>query len=364
MKSSRIIAVLFCALCIAACSPKASVKGELEGAPGKNVVVKLLDVNVYNVLDTVKTNASGRFSYKVKVQKGQPEFVYFFYGDTKIASLLLKKGDKVKVVSDTLGHWTVSGSEECEKLREVENAFADFAAKMGSDSGQATVKTYVDYYRDCVRYVMANPYSLTTIPVLYQNLDGSLPVFSQSTDAILFRNAADSLLTVYPDSKYVKALDKEATRRQQLLGLENRFNQAVEIGFPDFTLPDINGKKLSVSDIDARVIMVYFWSAEDAAQKMFNLDALLPLYKDFHDKGFEICAVSLDTDKALWATTIRNQKLPWVNLCDGKGAASPVVPLYNISALPAMFLIEDGEILARPIDGEAAMRSELRRFLK
>ena len=62
-----------------------------------------------------------------------------------------------------------------------------------------TAQEYVKYYRECVKYVMANAKSLTVIPVLYQNFGENLPVFGQATDAIHFRNIADSLEMKWPE---------------------------------------------------------------------------------------------------------------------------------------------------------------------
>ena len=71
----------------AACADNAKIEGQLSDAPSSEVIVKLLNVNHYEILDTVKTDASGKFAYKVEVKKGQPEFIYVFYKDTKVASL-------------------------------------------------------------------------------------------------------------------------------------------------------------------------------------------------------------------------------------------------------------------------------------
>ncbi len=80
-KSIRIIFFAAAASVAAACTSGARIDGAVESAPSSEVVVKLLDANRYSVLDTVKTDASGKFSYKVDVKKGQPEFVYLFFGD-------------------------------------------------------------------------------------------------------------------------------------------------------------------------------------------------------------------------------------------------------------------------------------------
>ena len=228
---SKIIIFAAAMVMAAACSSKAGIEGELKGAASSEVVVKLLNINQYQVLDTVKTDASGKFSYKMEVAKGQPEFVYVFYKDTKVASLLLEAGDKVSVSADTLGNFTVEGSQESVKLAQVEKEYADALVQLTTLSSQALLaegaeadalkrqvgQIYVEYYRSRVKYVMENSKSLTSVPVFFQNFGSDLPVFSQTTDALLFANIADSLESVYPDSRYVKALRKEAERSEEVM---------------------------------------------------------------------------------------------------------------------------------------------------
>ena len=351
------------------CSDNVRISGTLEGAPDSKVVIKQLSGSSFNVLDTVKTDASGAYTYKMSLEEGQPEFVYVFNGDTKVASLLLQKGDKVKVVSDLNGGYTVEGSEESAKLKQVEDDFSsfmkDFSVSVQAEDGPAASRKYIEYYRSRVKYILDNSKSLTSIPVLYQKVNEDFPVFGQTTDAVHFRSIHDSLALVYPGSKYVAALGKEAERRMNLLALEQKLSVANEAGFPDVELPSIDGKKVKISDLDSKLVMVYFWQASDAAQKMFNQDVLLPLYKTYHPKGLEIYSICLDTDKGLWASAVKSQGLPWVNVCDGLGAASPVVYVYNISqGLPVAFMIEDGVLNPTTVSSEKELRSVLSSKLK
>ena len=364
---------------LVSCGSNARIDGTLTDAASSEVIVKLLESNRYEVLDTVKTDASGHFSYKVDVTEGQPEFVYIFYKDKKIASLLLEAGDKVGVVSDTLGHVTFEGSEESVKLAEVEKAYAaalaefeDIALLMSAATDQADFDrlaknmsdAYVAYYRDRVRYIMENSKSLTVIPVFYQSLGDNLPLFSQNTDAILFMNIADSLETVYPESKYVKALRRDAQARFGYLELQERIVNAEEVGYPEIELPDLEGKMRKLSDMQSRVVIVCFWSAAQAQQNMFNIEFFKPLYEQYHSKGLDIYQVSLDVDKTLWATTVRGQELPWTNVCDSRGVQSPYVSLYNLTAVPAAFIIADGELVDGKIVDEASLRKLLDDILK
>lgn len=362
---------------LSSCSDSAKISGTLAGAHDAEVVVKLLDVNHYEVLDTVRTDAAGHYSYKAAVKKGQPEFIYLFYKDVKVASLLLSKGDKVIVESDTTGNCSVSGSDETLKLMGVEKDEAEYSSAVqtladklagvdaGSDEAAALRKEitakYIAYYRSRVKYILQNPHSMTAIPVLYQVVGNGMPVFSQSTDAIHFSNVADSLSTIYPDSKYVKALRKDADKRLQMLELSSRISSAESSGFPDLEMPDVNGKKVKLSDVKAKVTMVYFWSSAVAAQTLFNVEEVLPIYNDLHDKGFEVYSICIDTDKAVWATVVKNQKLPWINVCDGNGNASPALSLYNVGSIPTAYFIIDGALVNAPSVKDAA---SMRNFVK
>ena len=376
MNMSRFSNVIRCAaaaLLAAACTPTAKVEMTLDSAPSSEVVVKLLNINQYEVLDTLKTDASGKFSYKVNVEEGQPEFVYVYYKDKRVASLLLEAGDRVNVSADTLGNYTVQGSEESSRLALVEHEYSAaqkrlqaLAVQMETASDeqmaslrQALAKEYVAYYRQCVKYILENSRSLTAVPVLYQNFGPELPVFSQNTDAIHFVNVADSLSLAYPQSKYVRALRKEAERRYGYMELEAKLRTVSPVGFPDIVLPDINAQQVRLSEVDSKVIMLFFWDPSNANQKMFNLDILESLHNDYHEKGFEIYQVALTTDKAAWAQIVKKQNLPWINVCDRLGAASQYVTTYNIPVLPATYIIADGEL----VDGEIVDEKSVRRLL-
>ena len=376
MNMSRFSNVIRCAaaaLLAAACTPTAKVEMTLDSAPSSEVVVKLLNINQYEVLDTLKTDPSGKFSYKVNVEEGQPEFVYVYYKDKRVASLLLEAGDKVNVSADTLGNYTVQGSEESSRLALVEQEYSAaqkrlqaLAVQMETASDeqmaslrQALAKEYVAYYRQCVKYILENSRSLTAVPVLYQNFGPELPVFSQNTDAIHFVNVADSLALAYPQSKYVRALRKEAERRYGYMELEAKLRTVSPVGFPDIVLPDINAQQVRLSEVDSKVIMLFFWDPSNANQKMFNLDILESLHNDYHEKGFEIYQVALTTDKAAWAQIVKKQNLPWINVCDRLGAASQYVTTYNIPVLPATYIIADGEL----VDGEIVDEKSVRRLL-
>ncbi len=375
------------ALCVAAASlavcllaPKgALIKGSVAGAPESEIVVAKLDINRFETLDTLTTDADGAFRYRLDIRKGQPEFVYFFRNDRKIASLLLERGDRVTLNTDTLGVATVFGSPESEKLAQVEQSLANFSAEFAALAGRLNAlkegsreyaavsremaAKYVGYYKDRLKYVLSNSHSLTVVPVMFQQVGENLPLFSQHTDALHFRSISDSLETVYPESAYVKSLRAAADERMRVFELSSKIQTATEVSYLDIEMPDVTGVKRKLSELDDKVVLLHFWSASRPAQKMFNLDVLKPLYERYRGRGFEIYQVAVDVDKADWARTIRDQQLEWVNVCDGLGTASPVVAAYNLSSLPVSFLFSKGQMVQTSLRDEASLRRALDKLL-
>ena len=72
----------------------------------------------------------------------------------------------------------------------------------------------------------------------------------------------------------------------------------------------------------------------------------------------------MNPDKSAWASVVKAQKLPWINVNDGLGAASPSVMLYNVAEVPSSFLIADGVLGSAAIKGSGALSAELPRLLK
>ncbi len=356
--------IVAAALALAACTPGARIDCTVQDAPRAGLVLRQLDMNSYKLVDSVRTDASGRVRCTVPVREGDPEFVYIFYKDTRIASLLLNRGDRVTVVTDTLGHASYTGSPESEALAGVEAAASRFGAAMLAASDPAELgQIYVSHYRESVRYVLEHPGSLTVIPVLLEQLDAATPVFSQYTDAIIFRQAADSLAAVYPASRYVKALDKEASRRENAMTLQRMVSGAEALGYPDLEMPSVTGARVRLSGMDSRAVLVHFWDSSSATDKMFNLDVLLPVWDKWHGKGLEIYSVDVNPDKSGWAAVVKAQQLPWVNVNDGLGSLQ-AVGLYNVTAVPVTYLLVDGDLSAAVISGRESLEKELANVLK
>lgn len=354
------------------CGHNVKIEGTLSSASSE-VVIKRLDFDKVTVLDTLELDDKGQFSFGYDVEKNQPEFIYIYSAGKKQASLLVKAGDRISVVSDTLGNVVITGSDESQKFTTMDKEHAAISASFASFSRELETaddarmqelveemsKKYRSYYTTCAKYVMENCHSLIVVPVLFQKI-GEMELFGQNTDAIIFKNVADSLETVYTDSKYVKALRNSADKRFANMSFQAMVDNAEVIGFPDITLPDMKGEMVSLSDVDSKVIILYFTTVTEASQNRLSVDVLKPLYQEMHEKGLEIYQVSLDPDKVAWATTIKGQELPWINVCDSRGASSPYLVSYALNSLPALYVIANGEL----VDGGVVDEDSLKKLIK
>lgn len=337
----------------------------VEGASDMPLAVYKAGYSATEFLDSVKTDIHGTFSYAVNVEKGKPEFLYVYHADIPLASLLLSRGEKAVVSADTLGNYSVSGSEESALLSGINKDFNDFARNLSSAASSAQAsKLYVNYYRGRVSYVLSHPYSLTVIPVLYQKLGSDFQIFNQSTDAILFRRAVDSLKTVYPQSPYVKGLETETIRREKEMQLNMALQNAKVSGFPDIVLPDVYGQKKALSGVDSKLVLLNFWTIDEPEQILYNLEVLMPLYKLYRDRGLEIYSVCLSADKAGWASVVRNQSLQWINVCDANAANSTLVQLYNLKKLPTTLVISGGELTSDKAGSASELQAAIMKRLK
>jgi peroxiredoxin len=128
-----------------------------------------------------------------------------------------------------------------------------------------------------------------------------------------------------------------------------RAEERPEVGFlaPDFALPDLNGKRVRLSDFRGKKpIFLNFWASwcPSCQEEMPTMEAL---YREFKPRGLEILAVSIDkvTSDAGTFMTLHGVSFPALLDPDGK-----VAQRYRVTAIPTHYLIDKkGVIRAREV---------------
>ncbi|MBW8685818.1 TlpA family protein disulfide reductase [Chitinophaga sp. B61] len=132
---------------------------------------------------------------------------------------------------------------------------------------------------------------------------------------------------------------------------------------PDFTLPDLSGKSVSLSSFKGKYVLVDFWASWCKPCRMEN-PTVVEAYNKFKNKNFTVVGVSLDKSKNAWAKAVADDGLTWTHVSDLKFWDSQVVPLYGISSIPSNMLLDpQGKVLAVGLRGPA-LEAKLQEVIK
>lgn len=111
----------------------------------------------------------------------------------------------------------------------------------------------------------------------------------------------------------------------------------------DFTLKDVDGNDVSLSDFKGKVVLIDFWATWCAPCKK-ELPALLDLAKKLEGKELVILSISVDTDKKAWEKMVKSENLAGINLYNN--GWGDVAALYKVTGVPRYVLIDkNGQIV-------------------
>ena len=124
---------------------------------------------------------------------------------------------------------------------------------------------------------------------------------------------------------------------------------------PDFTAPDPEGNQITLSEMLGKVTILDFWASWCRPCRLENPN-FVKLYDKYHEKVLNIISVSLDREnqKSRWIKAIEKDNLSWYNVSNLKYWQDPVALMYNITSIPATFILDDkGTIIATRLRGSA-----------
>lgn len=121
--------------------------------------------------------------------------------------------------------------------------------------------------------------------------------------------------------------------------------------------PTLAGGDFNIESLKGKVVLVDFW-ATWCGPCVAELPHVKAAYEKYHDKGFEVVAVSLDSDVDELKSFVKQNSLPWPQIIFGKdedrGWNNPLSRKYGIMGIPATFLVDQtGKVVDRDLRGPA-----------
>ncbi len=118
----------------------------------------------------------------------------------------------------------------------------------------------------------------------------------------------------------------------------------------DMNLKDRSGTPVSLLSNLGEYTLILFWASSNTPcrNEMIHMKSL---YEQYHDKGLNIYAISVDNDSLTWIKTLDEELLPWINVRDSTTEHSTVAH-YEVEYIPHIIMVnKEGNITEnRPDD--------------
>jgi peroxiredoxin len=376
-------AVVLAALSVASCNNnKFTVEGQISGAKDSVLYFENVGLEGINVLDSVKLSDAGDFSFSQDANQA-PEFYRLRIAD-QIINVSIDSTETVQVKGQYPGmasNYTVSGSDNCDKIRELALKQIDLQAKaialqsnteLGIVKANDSIQTLIDAYKDEVKrnYIYKEPYKAYAYFALFQAI-GNYLIFNprnNKDDIKAFAAVATSWDTYYPHAERGQNLHNiaiEGMKNQRIVESQNAdiqvdASKVQEAGVLDIALLDNKGVMRHLTDLKGQVVLLDFhvFAMDESPARIITLREL---YNKYHAQGLEIFQVSLDSDEHFWKQ--QTAALPWINVRDEDGVNSQRLTLYNIQAVPDFFIIDRGNNLVKRAAQIKDLEAEIKALL-
>ncbi|MCH8830723.1 MAG: TlpA family protein disulfide reductase [Planctomycetes bacterium] len=125
----------------------------------------------------------------------------------------------------------------------------------------------------------------------------------------------------------------------------------------------VDGKPFDWSRYKGKVVLIDFW-ATWCRPCIFELPNVKRNYELYHQQGFEIVGISLDSRKSDLKAFLKQQAIPWTNLFGtdekNRGWEHPMAVYYGVTGIPNVILVDrTGKVVSTNAHGQ-----ELGRLLK
>jgi hypothetical protein len=372
----RILYLLALVFIFSGCKDKGkfTVSGVIKDSKEKYIYLNRIEVNTPILIDSAKISKKG--SFRIKVKTTGADFYQLGFSSTNFITLLAEPGEKINLSFNSKNlfeNYVVNGSSGSQKLQSLDLTLADTKRKLDSLSSiytQASQESGFDVKgplletkfnelikaqrKKNIEFIINNINSLASIKALYQRINPETYVLYDPHDLQYLKIVTDSLTRHYPNSKQVQALARDFEKEMNQMYV-SQIAEIAKTKPPTKLDPDlmtVNGKRIALSSLKGKYVLLAFWSMQSKECIQENLQ-LKEYYKLYNKKGLEIYQINLDENESNWKAAVRFDELPWISAREDDPKDPKNAIMYNVKNLPANYLYDkDLNIIASNIHGK------------
>ncbi len=200
---------------------------------------------------------------------------------------------------------------------------------------QEAIASYTKYFKE---YVEKNPSSPAVVYALL-NLEGE--DFLNAYDALEGTIENNPLYPLAQSQKVYVERSFAAEKKQQEM-------QSGHMPAPDFTLKNLEGKDVSLSDFKGKWVVIDFWGSW-CGWCIKGFPQLKDAYEQYAPE-LEVIGVDCNETEEAWRKGVEKYKLPWVNVYNPQN--STVLADYGVQGFPTKVIVNPEGKIANITVGE------------
>ncbi|MFN7538591.1 MAG: redoxin domain-containing protein [Bacteroidota bacterium] len=361
----KIIFIALVAIISQSCTEKKfgafTVSGQIKNANEQKIYLQELILTEKEPLnlDTATIDKKGNFILR---GVGKEEGLYRISTEMGMDFIIINDNNNIKLIADLNDyiHYKVEGSVASAQLhaffenyRQQDSAMASCFIRLdslqktnASDSILLPCRQERDRRMGDLNALVTNFINKSESPAarIY-----AIGIASRTLKKEELQQLAKASVNKFPEHRSLKKISTMLSVAAQPAPSENSLDNTEA---PDFTLPDPNGKMISLKSFRGKYVLVDFWASWCGPCRQEN-PTVVAAFNRFKDKNFTVLGVSLDDNKAKWLKAVQDDKLTWTHVSDLKQWESIVVPMYQIQGIPFNVLVDpNGKIIASGLRGE------------
>lgn len=159
-------------------------------------------------------------------------------------------------------------------------------------------------------------------------------------NALVVLNKMDEYLKAHPQGVFA-GLYRDIKNSLTAMIQRQKNSEAIQEGkpAPDFEATTIDGKKIKLSDLKGKVVLLDFW-ATWCPPCVEAIPALVELNKAMEGKSFQMIGISADNERSELEEFVKEKNVTWPQIHPEDGDTSSPMSLYGIMKFPTTVLID------------------------